>query len=166
MKKTSKVIAMFVVLAVLAIGVGYAAIQNVTLNITGTAAADPSQSNFKVVFTGTPEKSDAQKITEASIASDNINATMTVEGLTTKGESVTATYTIQNTSADLSATLGQTFTNSNTEYFSVTPVLKDTSLTSGEATTMAVTVTLIKTPIQAAVSTNIGVQIEAEPVQP
>ena len=38
------------IIAILLLGIGYAAIQNITLNITGTATADPNQANFKVMF--------------------------------------------------------------------------------------------------------------------
>ena len=43
-------------------------------------------------------------------------ATLNVSGLTAKGEKVTATYTIQNTSDDLSANLSSVATNQNKEY--------------------------------------------------
>lgn len=52
MKKTSKIIMLSLVVAALLLGIGYAAIQNITLNISGTATADPSQTNFKVSFSG------------------------------------------------------------------------------------------------------------------
>ena len=59
MRKTNKIILFTLIIVVLLLGVGYAAIQNVTLNIAGTASADASQSNFKVMFTGTPVVSDS-----------------------------------------------------------------------------------------------------------
>ena len=98
MSKTSKILIAVMVLAVLLLGIGYAAIQNVTLNITGTAVADPNQANFKVQFSGEPTVSDADKVKAA--VSDELNATINVTGLTAKGESVAATYTVHNASED------------------------------------------------------------------
>ncbi|MBR3613955.1 MAG: leucine-rich repeat protein [Clostridia bacterium] len=164
MKRTSKMIMAAVIVAVLLLGVGYAAIQNITLNINGTAAADPSQSNFKVMFSGTPIVSDETYVTAA--VTDDTNATINVEGLTKKGDVVTATYTVQNASTDLSADLAVATTNNNTEFFTLSSELAKTSLIAGEATTLTVTVELTKTPITESVSATIGVQLEAMPVQP
>ena len=164
MTKTSKIIIAFVIVAVLILGIAYAAIQNVTLHITGTATAGASQENFTVKFSGTPEVSDSDKVTAA--VTDDINATINVSGLSSKGEVVTARYTIQNTSADLSANLSATLSNSNTEFFNVTYDFESESITSAEATTITVTVELLKTPIEESVSSTVGIQIVAEPVQP
>ena len=164
MKKSNKIIMTVVIVAVLLLGIGYAAIQNITLNIAGTASADPSQANFKVMFSGTPTVSDDTYVTAA--ITDDTNATVNVEGLTKKGDIVTATYTVQNASTDLSADLGVSTTNSNTEYFTLSSEIAQTSLVAGEATNLTVTVELTKTPITDSVSTTIGVQLEAMPVQP
>lgn len=164
MSRTNKVVLLAVVIAILLIGVGYAAIQNVTLNISGTAAADPTQSNFKVMFTGTPEVSNSTYAI-ATIVNDT-NASINVSGLTSAGDSVTATYTVQNVSTDLSTDLSVATTNSNTEYFKISSKLAKTSLTAGEATTVTVTVELTKTPISESVSSNIGVELVATPTQP
>ena len=164
MSRTNKVVLLAVVIAILLIGVGYAAIQNVTLNISGTAAADPTQSNFKVTFTGTPEVSNSTYAI-ATIVNDT-NASINVSGLTSAGDSVTATYTVQNVSTDLSTDLSVATTNSNTEYFKISSKLAKTSLTAGEATTVTVTVELTKTPISESVSSNIGVELVATPTQP
>ena len=91
---------------------------------------------------------------------------MNVNGLTAKGDTATATYTIENTSADLSAVLSATTTNSNTEYFKVTQNIAKATIGHGETTTITVTVELIKTPITQDEETTIGVDITAEPQQP
>lgn len=163
MKKTNRIILLSIIVIILLLGVGYAAIQNVTLNINGTAVADPNQLNFKVKFSGTPTVSETDKVT-ASITNDT-NATMNVSGLTAKGDTVTATYTIQNVSADLATNLSVTTTNSNTEYFTIEKKLDKTSLVSGEATNLTVTVELIKTPILKQESSTIGLQITATPAE-
>jgi uncharacterized membrane protein len=164
MTKTSKIILAVVIAAVLIIGVGYAAIQNITLYIEGTANANADQANFTVKLSGTPKVSDETKVTASVV--DDTHATLNVSGLTVKGESVTATYTIQNTSADLSADLSASVTNSNNEYFKVTQEIAKSNIEKGAATTITVTVELIKTPITASETSTIGVTVTAAPVQP
>ena len=164
MKKTSKIITIVLLLFMLLLGVGYAAIQNITLNIAGTTAADPSQSNFKVAFSGDPIVSDSTYVT-ASIT-DDINATINVEGLTEKGQIVSAIYTVQNASTDISADLAVSTTNDNPEYFTLSSKLDKTSLTAGEATTLTVTIELTKIPITDNVISTIGIQLTAMPVEP
>ena len=147
----------------LLIGIGYAAIQNITLNITGTAQADPSQSNFKVMFSGEPTVSDETYI---AAITDEINGAINVIGLTEKGQTISATYTVQNVSTDISADLSVSTTNSNTEYFTLSSKLDKTSLIAGEATTLTVIVELTKLPITESVNSTIGVQLGAMPVEP
>ena len=164
MSKTNKIIIVALSVSVLLLGIGYAAIQSVTLNISGTAVADPSQSNFKVMFSGIPEVSDSTYVTAG--ITDDINAIINVNGLTTNGETVRANYTVQNVSTDLSVDLSVATTNSNTEYFTISSELAKTSLIAGEATTVTVTVEVTKTPLAESVSSTIGVQLTATPVQP
>ena len=163
MKKTTKIIIIVFVVALLLLGIGYAAIQNITLNISGTAAADPSQSNFKVMFTGTPDVSDNTYATAG--ITDDTNATIDITGLSSKGDFVVGSYNVKNESTDLSADLFVSLTNDNSEFFSVTSNFDKSSLVSGETTTLLVTVTLIKQPIES-VNAEIGVKLDAIPVQP
>ena len=166
MSKTSKIILVTIIATSILLGLGYAAIQNITLNISGTAAANPSQSNFKVRFVTDPAPtvSDSTYVT-AGVTNDT-NATINVSGLTSKGQLVSATYTVQNASTDLSADLSVATTNSNTEYFTIRSELEDTSLKAGEVTTVTVTIELTKTPISESVSSTVGVQLTAVPVEP
>ena len=165
MKKTSKIIIAVILLVVLLIGIGYAAIQNITLSITGTAQANIDPSNFKVRFTEVLEVSDSTYVI-AGIKNDT-NAEINVRGLMTKGQTVSATYTIKNESTDISADLAVSTINSNTEYFILSSRLAKTSLTAGEETTVTVTVELIKTPItDDDVTSTIGIEVLAMPVEP
>ena len=164
MRRTTKIILIVFISALLLLGIGYAAIQNITLNILGTASADPSQSNFKIMFTGTPEVSDNSCAT-AEIT-DDTKATINVNGLTEKGQKVTVIYLIQNVSTDLSGDLSVITTNSNTEYFTISSKLAKTSLTAGEPTTVTVTVELTKTPLAESVTSTIRTHLVAVPVQP
>lgn len=166
MSKNKTIVGIVLLIAILLVAIGYAAITTVQLNISGQAQATPNQSNFSVKFTGEPEVSDPLKVTAELSDSDELKATMNVTGLTAKGDTVTATYTIENTSSDLSAALTAETTNSNTEYFNVSYKISQPTITAGETTTITVTVELIKTPVTADESSTIGVIITSTPEQP
>jgi len=152
------------IVAVLFLGVVYAAINNVTLNITGNVAATPDQGNFKVYFTGTPAKSGNGTIAVAlGSGSTPTTATMNVSGLTTAGQTATATFTIKNNSNDIDATLSHKITNSNSAYFTVNAAFASTSLASGGTTTITVEVKLNKTLVSSNQSKSITVAITAAP---
>ena len=164
MKKTSKIAIIVVIVGILLLGIGYAAISNIILNIGGTVTADPSQANFNVRFTEVKEVSDTAKVTAG--ITDDLNATIDVQGLKTLGETVTATYEIENASENLSANLTIETTNSNTEYFEIESMLAETSLLAKTKTTVTVTVKLIKEPIEESAEATVNVIITANPVQP
>ena len=168
MKKNTKLsIGIILVVAVLLVAIGYATITTRQLNIDGTAQATPDSANFTVKFVGTPEVSDQDKVT-AKITEDNdLKATIDVKGLTAKGDTATAKYTIQNSSKDLSAALSATVTsNTNSEYFTVDYDIADSTIAHGDSTTILVTVTLIKTPIDDEQTSTIGITVKADPQQP
>ena len=164
MRTTSKIAIGVLIVGIILLGIGYATINNITLNIGGTITADPSDANFKVRFTGTPEVSDVNKVTAG--ITDDLNTIIDVKGLTTVGETVTATYAIENASENLSADLAITTTNSNEEYFEIQSALAKTSLIAKETTTVTVTIKLIKTLITESESATINVALTAAPVQP
>ena len=164
MSNTSKIILVTIVATCILLGLGYAAIQNITLNITGTASANVNQDNFDVSFVGTPTVSESTYATAR--IEDELSATIAVSGLTKAGQEVTATYDIKNNSSDLSADLKVLATSSDTEYFFISSKLAKSSLVAGESTTVTVTVKLTKTPIDGDVSTNIDIDLTAMPVQP
>ena len=163
-KNSAKVVGLVLLIAVLLVAIGYAAITTVQLRINANATAN--QDNFTVRFSGTPTVSDADKVDATLNPGDQLKATMNVSKLSAKGDTATATYTIENTSADLSAVLSATTTNSNTEYFKVTQNIAKATIGHGETTTITVTVELIKTPIIDGIESTIGVIIDANPQQP
>ena len=143
-KRTFLVVALLV--AALSLAVGYAAITK-NLEVTGSASATTNDDNFKVRFTGTPETSDGSKVT-AKVTGE-LAATINVSDLTTTGDTVTATYEIENYSAELGASLAVgTIENSNKDYFEVTASLGAASIAAGAKTTLTVTVKLLKTPVE------------------
>ena len=170
MRKTNaKIVGGVLVLAIILVAVAYAAITSTQLNINGTGNATANQSNFKVEFIGTPTTGGKGTTTATIDSSVKTNGTVTVNGLTAKGDEATATYTVKNQSADLSADLTAEATSSNEEYFEVLCTLEKTTLKAQEETTLKVTVRLLKTPIDETkenLKTDIGVTVTAEPKQP
>lgn len=171
MKKRYGVIA--VLIAVIALGVGYAAISNVTLNVNGSqATAEADQDNFVVkydaestfTYTGNPTGS-----TVTLTRTNDTNATFTIEGLTKKGDKVTITYPIINASETLKASLAApTITNDNTEYFSVTatsPAAGTELAANGGTANLVLEVEVIKTPVTDDETANITAAVVASPVQ-
>ena len=170
MRRTNaKIVGGVLVLAVILVAVAYAAITSTQLNINGTGNATANQSNFKVEFIGTPTTGGKGTTVATIDSSVKTNGTVTVNGLTAKGDEATATYTVKNQSADLSADLSAKATSSNEEYFEVLCTLEKTTLKAQEETTLKVTVRLLKTPIDETkenLKTDIGVTVTAEPKQP
>ena len=164
MVKRSSVLLIVIIAIVMVLGIGFAAITATQLNITGNTTATPDQANFKVKFLEQTVVSEPSKVT-AQVTGDT-TATINVQGLTAKGDKVTATYKVKNFSADLSADIALSIGNNNEEYFSTTAVLGQDSLKADEETTVVVTVELTKTPIQNDETAKITAIIEATPVQP
>ena len=95
-------------------------------NSAKVSVATANTANFVVRFTGTPTTSGQGTTTATLSTTDQLKATMNVAGLTAKGDTATATFTIANDSADLSAALSAVSTCSNTEYFSISHNIADT----------------------------------------
>ena len=168
MRNTNRVVGGVMLLAVILVGIAYAAITNVTLNIKGTGNAQASKDNFAVEFVGEPTTGGKGTTTATINTAKRTEGTMNVTGLTAKGDTATATYTVQNLSQDLSADLTAEATSSNQSYFEVICKLEDTTLKAKATTTLTVTVKLLKTPIDETkenLSSEIGVSITAEPKQ-
>ena len=169
MRRNTKIVGGILLVAILLVAVGYAAITKVGLNIDGTAKSEGNPDNFKVESVGEPQTSGAGTTTATINTADKTQGTMNVLGLNAKGQTAIATYTVKNQSVDLSADLTAKATSTNDEYFEVQCSLDKTTLKAGEETTMTVKVKLLKTPIDETkenLLTEIGVNIDAEPKQP
>ena len=156
-------------LAIVLVAVGYAAIPKVGLNIDGTAKSEGNPDNFKVELVGEPQTSGDGTTTATIDNQDKTQGTMNVSGLNAKGQTAIATYTVKNQSTDLSTDLTAKATSTNDEYFEVQCSLDKTTLKAQEETTMTVKVKLLKTPIDETkenLSTEIGINVDAEPKQP
>ena len=169
MRNTNRVVGGVLLLEVILVAIAYAAITNVTLNINGTSKSQANQTNFVVQFVGEPTTGGKGTTTATINTAQRTEGTMNEEGLTAKGDTATATSTVQNSSQDLSADLTARATSSNDNYFEVRCKIENTTLKAGATTELTVTVELLKTPIDETkedLSTNIGVSITAEPKQP
>lgn len=163
MKNRKVFIGIALLIVVLVLGIGYAAITD-TLKITGTASATANAGNFKVVFTG--ETTGVSDGVTATATNGATSATMDVTGLTTTGDTKSATFTIKNTSEELKALVNvNTKSITNTEFFAINATVADpsTALDPDGTTTVTVTVSLVKTPIEAVTGT-INVELGATAV--
>ena len=167
MKKRTGILG--VLIAIVLIGIGYAAVTAVNLTINGNGTITPSDDNFKVVYTGVTSTANPTTINVATdtIGTEGVTTTsFTVTNMTKKDDTVTLTYTIQNKSADYKAVLNEASTylsvTGDTEYFSVTPgTFASTTLNPDGTTTQTVTVTALKTPADNAKSVTITLSLTA-----
>ena len=156
-------ILIFVLIGVITLGVGYAAISAINLVINGNATGSPSQNSFSVVF-----KSASVTTGTGTATINNQDATIAyfdVSGLSSAGDTAVATYTIKNESNGVGASIDLAVTNSNTEYFQVTETVADTELQANEQTTATITVQMIKTPITDSVTTSVAGTLTATPME-
>ena len=167
-KKTLQIV-LIVLVAVLTLGIGYAAISAVNLIINGGATANPNDTNFKVKFlkeTGVTPKitSEYGGTGDIDVTSDT-TATFNITGLDAVGESAVANFKVKNESNNVGAEISLSVTNSNSEYFKVTETIQDNKLQAGEETTATVKVEMIKTPVNNAVTTSITATLIATPLE-
>ena len=153
---------LFVLIAVLTLGIGYASITAVNLMMNGKGTASASKENFKVYFT-------ESTITEGkgTVSIDEDDATIgyfDITGLSKVGDYAEATYTVLNNSNTIGAKISLNVTNSNIEYFKVTETVADSELQVGDETTATVKVEMIKTPINTAVTTSVIAKLITSPV--
>lgn len=152
-KKTYKIVA--ILLAVVALGIGYAAVSTL-LTIDGTATALLSD-GVKLQFTGTPTNSGTESGNAAAInESDPTKATCTVV-LKNMNDSATCTFTVTNNTTDTTISAKDLaiavysdsgyvtgWAASSSNYFTITSSIGSTTLAHGATTTATVTVTLKK----------------------
>ena len=165
-KKTLQIV-LLVLIAVVTLGIGYAAISSVNLIINGNATASVNQNNFKVHFTQAQAISGSTGVSGTSTidSQDDTKAMFDVTGLTKVGDYAEAVYTVRNDSNGVGAEISLSVSNSNSEYFKVTETILDNKLQAGEETTAKVKVEMIKTPITDSVSTSITATLTASPLE-
>lgn len=163
MKNRKKMITTALIVLVLLLGVGYATVSSVNLNINGTAKAESKE--LQVFYDGVNSGTSA-KVTTISSPDKARTATFTVDNMTLN-ETVTMTFEVKNYETDVNATLAapSVTQNTNEEYFQVTTSCNKTTLNAGDTATITVNVKLIKTPVtEEAGSTTVTVGMTASPV--
>lgn len=163
MKNRKKMITTALIVLVLLLGVGYATVSSVNLNINGTAKAESKE--LQVFYDGVNSGTSA-KVTTISSPDKARTATFTVDNMTLD-ETVTMTFEVKNYETDVNATLAapSVTQNTNEEYFQVTTSCNKTTLNAGDTATITVNVKLIKTPVtEEAGSTTVTVEMAASPV--
>ena len=156
MRQKRTFVTILLVLALLCLGIAYAAFSADELQISGTATASVAEGNVDVEFVAvSPEKAEGVKTYGEIDSSDPDKASFTVADLTTAGNTKTVTFTIENkTENGVPVTLGTptiTWANgtSENEWYEVSYEYGNTNLAAagkdGASTTLTVTVELLKT---------------------
>lgn len=159
-------ICLFVLVAVVILGVGYASISAMKLYFNGGAAISPDQSKFRVEFvsaqriTGTPGAGGTATIN----SDDKTQAYFSISGLAKVGDYAEATYVVKNFSNNIGANISLQLSNSNPEYFKVTEIIQDSQLQAGEETYATVRVEMIKSPVEESVATDVSAKLISEPI--
>jgi len=188
MKKKKTFTSMAIVIAILILGVGYAAVTEIPLNLNGSANVH-ANADFNVQYDTahqvkvTPnanvtweEKSNPAVVTGSY--EDTLNANMTVY-LDSANRTASAIYKIDNKSGELKATIASEITNDftegNADYLSLeqalyaneacTELLNTTQLAPGQSAYLKVTVSLVKLPVDDIVDASFSVGLTATPVE-
>ena len=152
MKNRRNVVIAFMIVAVMLLGIGYAALSD-TLDITGSADVNQSAAeeafNEDIFFSAAVANETGN--TASVNADNNDKASFTANTLKGKGDKVTFTFTIKNdgdVAADVTPKLNATLGNTNPEYFSITSDWGGATKTldAHSEITYTVTVELLKTP--------------------
>ncbi len=149
MKKKKSMIVLAIFVAVLVLGVGYAAISGVDLTISGTASTEDR--DLKVSFEGTvnstvqpntDSNSPAATATGTTTAG-SLSATISVANLSRVDQTATVTYTIQNEEEDVTAVVTvNELQNDKPDFFEVTTDIPDQGIEIAPGGTNTVTVTV------------------------
>ena len=168
MKKRTGIFA--IIIAVLLLGVGYAAMSGKTISVSNaTAKLSVDDNNFDVIFRNetTFSKTGVGEITFTRTSDHEVTFTLT--GFTKKGDSAVITLPFRNDSDTLKAVLEDAvITNSDGNYFRVTATsLAGTVLNEkgedGEGANLVITVEALKTPVEADITTTISATLNANP---
>ena len=154
MRNKKSFLTLGIIVLVLFLGVGYAVVSSVYLNIAGTA--NVANSELKVEITNVEAETNmTDKTLDFSnvLSNNNLTSNFTLKNMSLN-ELVTITYTVTNNEKDVDAIIsaidGVDLTNSNPDCFDVNYQITDneTDLENNDKTMeVVVTVELIKTPL-------------------
>jgi len=186
-RKNSKIM-LGLLLAVIGLGIGYAAIAGVNLLVNGTATLKSSDANFNVRFV----KNDANETaienpTENAIrvvghnadetlmdvsgmsasVEDDTHATFAAGALDEVGEYVEFTYTVVNESDGVDAMLSFDIAdvNNGEDYFEVTKSVTKSVISEGETANVTVKVKLINRPVVDDFDASFTITLTANPIE-
>lgn len=164
MKNRKIIITAFILVAIMVLGVGYAAVTD-TLDIQGTADINEQGAtdtfNTDVYFAGVLKDGSVSASVVDDVAgytaninmNDNDMAHFTVSGLKSQGDSVTITYVVQNDSTN-AVQISKKNSSTTEAIFQITTELDSAAKTidAGSTTTVWVTITLLADPAEALTS--------------
>ena len=171
MRSKKSFLSLGILALVLFLGVGYAVVSSVYVNLGGTANAAGADLNVEITNAVATTNISEKTVDFNHVLSDsNLTSDFTLNNMTL-GEIVTITYTVTNNETDVDAVLslasGVTLNNSNPDYFKVDYDITDatTDLENNDKTmTVVVTIELIKTPVtEENSSTTVGLTLTASP---
>lgn len=155
MKKRRSIIALFLVVAVLTIGIGYA-----NLSDTLSIASEASIKTFdEYVYFKSCSTNDETRATAEIIADNNDTAKVTVTEEMHKGDSVALTFVIENVyskSVDVSLTF-----NERNDNFTFSPEWSSTVIEPDGTATLTLTLNLISVPTESISGSIFSVTINA-----
>ena len=186
-RKNSKII-LGLLIAVVALGVGYAAITGINLLVNGTATLKSSDGNFGVRFVRNNANEtaienpveNAIKIVGHNVddtlmdvnemnasVEDDTHATFSVGELDEVGEYVEFTYTVVNESDGIDAMLSFDIADENDalDYFEVSKTVDKSVISEGETAQVTVRVKLINRPLIEDFNGSFTVTLTANPVE-
>jgi len=181
MKQKRTFVTLLLIVAILCLGIAYAAVTSQELTISGSAGVADEDVEVNVMFTDADVTSKPDYATVTAEGTDTITATINVSDFKVKDDTAVVEYTITNKQTDMAATLENPVVvlsdGTPSGWFSVTCELAGTSLTANNeagnlataSTTATVTVTLNETPVsaaqEAAATDTIEITIVANPVE-
>ena len=164
-------IMIFVLIGVITLGVGYAAMSTIYLNINGDASATTGTVTYDVKFLSesgvTPTfNSNSNEVSGTVTVTSDTTATFSATGFSDVGQTAVATYKIKNASRGVGTRISLDLDYTNHEYFKVTETIADTELQVGDETEATVTLEVIDLPLESNVdfSTEVTAKLIAEPI--
>ena len=176
MSKQKGIIIGVILVAIILMAIGYAALSETGLEITATANASANKDNFKVYFTGTitAKSNETEGAIDVTATEGSVSATVNFNkalGLDTKGESAYVILEIENGSQGIDAdSVTVTTDGTDTDIFEFTTImcnengtaLTDYKVLSGEKTYVKVNVALKTSPTDDATTTT-TINLTAKP---
>ena len=130
-----------------------------------TAGVDSFTQSFDNANHVTASSSTTTKAAGITIANDKLSADVSVSNMTTIGDTVTLVIPVINESDGINADLSVVVENNSEEFFTVTATPGVETLNGGNATTVTVTVSVIKVPKVNDVNGTFTVTLTADPAE-